>query len=56
MMRMPESVFPGDDNVARMETLLSNWRLHLPASKKDCLDKDCKLDEMMFQARFINHA
>ncbi|KAH6653866.1 N-terminal binuclear Zn cluster-containing/DNA binding domain-containing protein [Truncatella angustata] len=56
MMRLPESVFPGDDNVNRMESHLSNWRMHLPASKKDCLDKDMKLDEMMFQAWMINHA
>ncbi|ORY59247.1 N-terminal binuclear Zn cluster-containing/DNA binding domain-containing protein [Pseudomassariella vexata] len=56
MMRLPESVFPGDDNVDRIESLLSNWRLHLPESKRDCLNKDCQLDEMMFQAHMINHA
>ncbi|KAK6078506.1 C6 zinc finger domain-containing protein [Seiridium cupressi] len=56
MMRLPESIFPGDDNVNRIESLLSNWRMHLPASKRDCLDKNMKLDEMMFQAWMINHA
>lgn len=56
MMRLPESTFPGDDHVGRIESLLSNWRMHLPASKRDCLDKDMKLDEMMFQAWMINHA
>ena len=56
MMRLPESVFPGDQNIDKIESLLANWRLHLPPGKRDCLDKDCKLDEMMFQARMINHA
>ncbi|KAK6208150.1 hypothetical protein LQW54_007058 [Pestalotiopsis sp. IQ-011] len=56
MMRLPESIFPGDNNVDRVESLLSNWRMHLPASKRDCLNKDMKLDEMMFQAWMINHA
>ncbi|ETS86023.1 hypothetical protein PFICI_04048 [Pestalotiopsis fici W106-1] len=56
MMRLPESVFPGDNNVDRVENFLSNWRMHLPASKRDCLNKDMKLDEMMFQAWMINHA
>ncbi|KAK8139335.1 hypothetical protein PG984_002715 [Apiospora sp. TS-2023a] len=56
MMRLPESVFPGDENVDRIEMLLSNWRMHLPESKRDCLNKDGQLDEMMFQAHMINHA
>lgn len=56
MMRLPQSVFPGDGSVDRIESLLSNWRMHLPDSKRDCLDKDCKLDEMMFQAFMINRA
>ncbi|KAK8048282.1 C6 transcription factor [Apiospora phragmitis] len=56
MMRLPESVFPGDENVDRIEVLLSNWRMHLPESKRDCLNKDGQLDEMMFQAHMINHA
>ncbi|KAI1844917.1 hypothetical protein JX265_009543 [Neoarthrinium moseri] len=56
MMRLPDSVFPGDDNVDRMESHLSNWRMHLPESKRDSLNKDCQHDEMMFQAHMINHA
>ncbi|KAK8115232.1 hypothetical protein PG999_007301 [Apiospora kogelbergensis] len=56
MMRLPESVFPGDENVDRIEMLLSNWRMHLPESKRDCLNKDGQLDEMMFQAHMINNA
>ncbi|KAH8673709.1 hypothetical protein BX600DRAFT_480069 [Xylariales sp. PMI_506] len=55
-MRLPQAVFPGDQNVDRIESLLSNWRMHLPDSKRDCLTQDCQLDEMMFQAHMINHA
>ncbi|KAI0128674.1 hypothetical protein BJ170DRAFT_340824 [Xylariales sp. AK1849] len=56
MMRLPDSVFPGDENVDRIESLLSNWRMHLPVSKRDSLKKNGQLDEMMFQAHMINHA
>ncbi|KAI4864246.1 hypothetical protein F4820DRAFT_449204 [Hypoxylon rubiginosum] len=56
MMRMPNGGFPNEENVNRIESLLSNWRMHLPASKRNCLNKNCELDEMMFQAHMINHA
>lgn len=56
MMRLPNGGFPNEENVNRIESLLSNWRMHLPASKRDCLNKNCELDEMMFQAHMINHA
>jgi len=56
MMRMPNMMFPDDENIARIETLLTNWKIHLPESKRDDLNKSCQLDEMMFQAHFINHA
>jgi hypothetical protein len=56
MMRMPESIFPGDDVVSKIESHLSNWRIHLPVAKRESLTKDCQLDEMMFQAHMINHA
>lgn len=56
MMRMPQIMYPGDDTISRIEALLTNWRLHLPESKRDDLNKNCKLDEMMFQAHFITHA
>ncbi|KXX80485.1 Proline utilization trans-activator [Madurella mycetomatis] len=55
-MRMPNVTFPGDDVVTRAEALLTNWRIHLPDSKRDDLNKNCQLDEMMFQAHFITHA
>ncbi|KAK4239844.1 hypothetical protein C8A03DRAFT_42547 [Achaetomium macrosporum] len=56
MMRMPPVMFPGDENVNRVQSLLTNWRMHLPESKRDDLSKNCQLDEMMFQAHFITHA
>lgn len=55
-MRMPSVTFPGDDVVTRAEALLTNWRIHLPDNKRDDLNKNCQLDEMMFQAHFITHA
>ncbi|GAB1320198.1 hypothetical protein MFIFM68171_10408 [Madurella fahalii] len=55
-MRMPNVTFPGDEVVTRAEALLTNWRIHLPDSKRDDLNKNCQLDEMMFQAHFITHA
>ncbi|KAK3375265.1 hypothetical protein B0H63DRAFT_273581 [Podospora didyma] len=56
MMRMPNMMFPDHENVARMETHLTNWRIHLPEAKRDDVNKNCQLDEMMFQAHFITHA
>ncbi|KAI1272038.1 hypothetical protein F5Y07DRAFT_322664 [Xylaria sp. FL0933] len=56
MMRLPASGFSPEESVDKVESLLSNWRLHLPKSKRNCLNKDGQLDEMMFQAFMINHA
>ncbi|KAH8655484.1 hypothetical protein BX600DRAFT_482961 [Xylariales sp. PMI_506] len=56
LIRMPKNVFPGDENVVKIETHLTNWAMHLPASKRDCLNQHHKPDEMMFQAHFIIHA
>ncbi|KAJ4324158.1 hypothetical protein N0V84_003991 [Fusarium piperis] len=52
-MRVPPIYGPDDENLARIETLLTNWRLHLPESKRDALSKDGRLDEMMFQAHMM---
>lgn len=56
MMRLPSSGFSPEESVDKIESCLSNWRLHLPKSKRNCLNKDGQLDEMMFQAFMINHA
>lgn len=44
------------DCLERIENILTNWRVHLPESKRDALNKDCRVDEMMFQAHMITHA
>ncbi|PKS10017.1 hypothetical protein jhhlp_004642 [Lomentospora prolificans] len=44
------------ESVERIENLLTNWRVHLPDAKRDALNNDCKVDEMMFQAHMITHA
>ena len=56
MHNMPQAPFPDDSRIPHIESLLTNWRLHLPESKRDDLGKHCQLDEMMFQAHFITHA
>lgn len=56
MMRMPTSGFTPEQTVDKVESHLSNWRLHVPKTKRDCLNKDGNLDEMMFQAYMINNA
>ncbi|KAJ2966506.1 hypothetical protein NUW58_g10644 [Xylaria curta] len=56
MMRLSSSGFMPEENVDKVQSDLSNWRFHLPESKKSCLNKDGQLDEMMFQAFMINHA
>ncbi|KAL1850217.1 hypothetical protein VTK73DRAFT_9731 [Phialemonium thermophilum] len=55
-MRTPTTIYPGDENVAKVEALLTNWRIHLPENKRYNIDKNCQLDEMMFQAHFITFA
>ncbi|KYK56961.1 glucoamylase [Drechmeria coniospora] len=55
-MRTPPILGPEDENLARIEALLTNWRLHLPQDKRDALQRDGKLDEMMFQAHMMMHA
>lgn len=55
-MRCPQIMFPEDENLAKIESLLTNWRLHLPPEKRDSLNKKCLPDEMMFQAHFITTA
>jgi hypothetical protein len=55
LMRVPPIFGPEDPNLDRIEALLTNWRMHLPLSKKDALTKQLQLDEMMFQAHMICH-
>lgn len=55
-MRCGPILFPEDENLAKMEAHLTNWRLHLPPGKRDPVDKNCMHDEMMFQGHFITTA
>ncbi|KAL1875207.1 hypothetical protein Daus18300_003278 [Diaporthe australafricana] len=55
-MRCGPILFPEDENLAKMEAHLTNWRLHLPPGKRDPVDKNCLHDEMMFQGHFITTA
>lgn len=56
MMRCSPILFPEDENLSRMDSYLTNWRLHLPPGKRDPIDKNCAPDEMLFQAHFITTA
>ncbi|KAK2011103.1 hypothetical protein LZ32DRAFT_606850 [Colletotrichum eremochloae] len=56
LMRVPPIFGPDDENLARIEALLTNWRLHLPASKKNALDQKLQPDEMIFQANMMTNA
>ncbi|TPX09713.1 uncharacterized protein E0L32_009052 [Thyridium curvatum] len=42
-------------NTNQVQSLLTNWQLHLPPHKRDCLQQDGSPDEMMFQAFMIVH-
>lgn len=55
-MRTPPILLPEDENLARMQAHLTNWRFSLPAGKRDPIDKNCAPDEMLFQAHFITTA
>lgn len=55
-MRLSPIQGPNDENLNRIETDLTNWRLHLPKSKKDALGADGRPDEMMFQAFMMLNA
>lgn len=55
-MRFSPIQGPNDENLNRIETDLTNWRLHLPKSKRDALGADGRPDEMMFQAFMMLNA
>ncbi|KAF3919005.1 hypothetical protein ABW20_dc0110496 [Dactylellina cionopaga] len=47
---------PDDPRVDSADSSLVNWMLHLPANKKELVDKDGKVDEMLFQAHMVINA
>lgn len=54
-MRLRTS-YDDDSYIATIEAMLTNWRLHLPPTKKDSFQMNGRLDEMMFQAYMMNYA
>ncbi len=49
-------MMPDGPMVDRVDAHLVNWRLHLPESKKELINSDGQLDEMLFQAHMITQA
>jgi hypothetical protein len=51
MMTIPDEAI-----LDRLDAFLVNWRLHLPESKRDFINPEGQLDEMLFQAHMITEA
>lgn len=49
-------VVPDEEVIDRLDARLVNWRLHLPDAKRDFINPEGKLDEMLFQAHMITEA
>ena len=49
-------LLPNEDLISRLDARLVAWRLHLPDSKKDFINAEGQLDEMIFQAHMITEA
>lgn len=49
-------MLPDGPTIDRIDAHLVNWRLHLPDTKKDFINSEGQLDEMMFQAHMIIEA
>lgn len=55
-LRVPSIAEAGEDEMARLEGFLTDWRLNLPAGKRTPVDRYGCVDEMMFQAFMLNYA
>ena len=54
LLALNESFCPDSSEIViRLDTALNNWVLHLPEGKKDPIDANGRIDEMMFQAHMI---
>lgn len=49
-------MLPDIPTINRIDAYLVNWRLHLPDAKKDFINHEGHLDEMLFQAHMITEA
>jgi hypothetical protein len=47
---------PDESTVDRLDAHLVTWSLHLPETKKDFINSEGQLDEMLFQAHMITEA
>lgn len=56
LIRLPATASPMDPVIQKVDTLLTNWKLHVPPWKQDALQRDGSIDEMMFQAYMMTHA
>lgn len=56
ILSLSPNIFPSDPAFVRADAKLVNWRLHLPFSKSEFLEKDGRVDEMLFQAQMITNA
>lgn len=45
-----------NDRVESIDASLTSWLLNLPYSKREVVDQDVKIDEMLFQAHMIINA
>lgn len=49
-------LLPNEEVIGRLDARLVAWRLHLPETKRDFINPDGQLDEMLFQAHMITEA
>jgi hypothetical protein len=49
-------MLPDGPVIDRLDAHLVNWRLHLPNNKKEFINTEGQLDEMMFQSHMITEA
>jgi hypothetical protein len=49
-------ILPDEEVINRLDARLVAWRLHLPESKREFINADGQLDEMLFQAHMITEA
>ncbi|PMD65312.1 uncharacterized protein K444DRAFT_518763 [Hyaloscypha bicolor E] len=56
VLQSRQIMLPDKPTIDRIDAYLVNWRLHLPESKKDFINTEGQLDEMLFQAHMITEA
>lgn len=54
-IRTPSITDASEQEIAKLEGLLTDWRLNLPASKRSAINSHGEVDEMIFQAFMMNY-